>query len=332
MQKPDVMVLGATGFIGSHVARAFERRGYPVHGTRRATSDTSLVDDLDLTWHQVDLDDGDGLDEALEACQALVDCAAVSPSNAVEIDAAKRRGVGRLRNVLDACERQRIGRVVYVSSPTTLGSDPSSDDGLLTEDDFYVPGTVEDAYFETKFSIEAETYRYLLGGLHVVNAIPTAVFGPGDANPGVSGLLIRLVEGGLPALLDGTFNAVDVRDVADTIVAALEHAHAGRRYIIGGENVGIPEFARMAAEIRGVEPPGRLLPGEPTRRAASFAEKAARALGYEGESFLTGIDMMHYARPVSSERAEGELHHDPRPLESTIRDTLDWFETHGYLS
>ena len=247
--KPDVMVLGATGFLGAHVARALDRRGYPVHGTRRESSPTEHVADVDVEWHRADLDVEGAIDGPLEACQAVIDCAGYVPRKALEIDAAKRRGVGRLRRVFEACERADIGRIVFVSSPTTLGSEPGDGGGLLDESDFYVPGSVEDAYFEAKFSMEAEIYRYIDAGTPAVIAIPGAVFGPGDVKPATGEFLVRLAAGQIPALVEGTFNAVDVRDVAEVLVAALQKGRPGRRYVIGGENVEIRRFARMAAEL-----------------------------------------------------------------------------------
>lgn len=329
--KPTVMVLGATGFIGAHVARRLERRGFPVHATRRASSRTDHVDDVDLIWHRVDLDDPDGaLDAALEACDALVDCAGYYPRSGLAVDRARRRGVRRVRHVLEACRRQRLGRVVYVSSPATLGSG-GPDGEPVSESDFYVPGTVDDAYFEAKFSMEAEVYRYVDAGLPVVIAIPTAVFGPGDVKPTTGEFVVRVADGRMPALVDGQFNAVDVRDLADTLIAALEQGRPGRRYLVGGENVDISTFTRTLTDLCGADPPAYTLPGGWVRRAARITEVLGRAAGYRGPSPLIGVDLIHYARPVDDERAEGELHHAARPLESTLRDTLEWFDAHGYL-
>jgi len=163
--KPTAMVLGATGCIGGHVARAFDRAGYPVRGTRRASSSTWHLDDVDVEWIRADLDsDIDALEEAFGGCDVLVDCAGYAPGDGTAIDAAKRHGVGRLRRVMFAARRARIQRAIYVSSPATLGVAPSADDGKLREDDYYVPGTVDNAYHEVKFSMEAEVYRFLEGG------------------------------------------------------------------------------------------------------------------------------------------------------------------------
>lgn len=330
--KPKVMVLGATGFVGGHVARALDRRGYPVHATCRAESATWHVDDVDIEWHEVDLDGGrEALEEALQPCRAVFDCAGFAPQDGVAIDEARRRGGRRLRHVLDASRRARIGRVVYVSSPATLGTDPAAEDGELREDDFYVPGTVDNAYYEAKFSMEAEIYRYLDAGPPTVIAIPGAIFGPGDVGPSTGRLLVELARERIPALVDGTFNAVDVRDVAETLVGALKQGRPGRRYILGGENISVAAFARRAAHFCDVDPPDRVLPGRPVREGAKWIERAARAVGYEGASPLIGVDHVHFARPLCDERARNELGHDPRGIDAALQEAYEWFREHDYL-
>ena len=329
--KPEVMVLGATGFLGAHVARAFDRRGFGVHATRRESSRTDHLEDVDATWHRVDLDRGGELVEALMPCDAVVDCAGYYPTDGVDIDRARRRGVGRLRRVLDACRESNIARVVFVSSPATLGIEPGEGEAM-TESDFYTPGTVDDAYFESKFSMEAEIYRYVDAGLPVVIAIPTAVFGPADIKPTTGEFIVRLANGKLPFLVDGTFDAVDVRDVADGLVAALQQGRPGRRYILGGTEIDINTFAAKVAEEAGVDLPIHTLPGEWVRGAAEVGERVARKVGYRGPSPLIAMDLIHYARPVDDERARGELHHSNRDLDGTIREAVRWFRNHGYFA
>lgn len=329
---PTVMVLGATGCIGGHAARALGRGGYTVRATRRPSSETWHVDDVDIDWVEADLDgDIEELEEAFEPCEALVDCAGYAPRDGTAIDRAKRRGVARLRRVVLAARRARVQRVVYVSSPATLGIDPSADDGQLREHDFYVPGTVDNAYHEAKFSMEAEVYRFLEPGPPVAIAIPGAVFGPGDVKPSTGQFLLEFARGRVPFRISGEVNAVDVRDVAETLVRMLREGRGGRRYILGGENATLDDLFRRASHFCDAEPPDRELPAGPLREGVKWMERAARTVGYQGESPLIGFDHVYHARPLCSERAENELGHDPRSLDHTLQDTYDWFRDHDYL-
>ena len=332
--KPTVLVLGATGFLGGHVARAFDQRGYPVRGTKRASSPTWHVEDVDIEWAEVDLDADDAadrLDDAMADAQFVVDCAAHYAADVHDIDRAKRIGVGRLRRVMDACKRQNIARYVYVSSPATLGYTDGEPDETLDEADFYTPGSLNDAYYESKWSMEAEIYRYLLEGLSSIILIPGAVFGPGDIKPATGEFIVRLANGQVPALIGNRFNAVDARDVANTAVNAINRARPGRRYVLGGHNLDVGDFASSVADAAGVKPPTRRLPGNAVRRVASIIEKIGRGLGLVDGPMTVGLDMILYARALDIERAEGELDHQPRPIDETISDSLKWFRRNDYL-
>lgn len=329
--KPEVLVLGATGFLGAHVVRELERREFPVRATHRRNSPRWHLGDCDPEWRRVDLDEPAGLDAAIEGCRAVVDCSGFYPTDGVDADGARRRGVRRLRHVLDACDRSSVGRVVYVSSPATLGLTPGGDRSRLSESDRYTPGEVDDAYFEAKYSMEAEVYRYVQGGTPVVVAIPGAVFGPGDVKPTSGEYVVRIASGSVPAVVGDTLNVVDVRDVAETLVAAVRDGRPGRRYLIGGHNLAARGFTERVADEAGVEPPDRHVSGAWIRGMVRSGERWARALGYDGPSPLVPFDLAHFARPLSSERAEGELGHDVRPVGATIRDAVDWFRRYDYI-
>lgn len=329
--KPKVLVLGATGFLGAHVVRELERRNFSVRAAYRAQSPRWHLEDCDPDWRRVDLDEPRGLEEAVDGSRAVVDCSGFYPTDGVDVDEARRRGVGRLRRVLDACDEANVGRVVYVSSPATLGLSPGDGRDALAEADRYTPGEVDDAYFEVKYSMEAEIYRYVDRGTPVVVAIPGAVFGPGDVKPTSGEFLVRIANGDVPAIVGETLNVVDVRDVAETLVAAMRSGRPGRRYIMGGHNVAAESFTGSVAREAGVDPPDRHVRGEWIRPVVREGERAARRLGYDGPSPLIPFDLAHYARPLSSERAEGELGHDVRPVGATLRDAIAWFRQYDYI-
>jgi dihydroflavonol-4-reductase len=329
-QKPKILVLGATGFVGAHIARELASRGYPVRATCRPSSETWHVADVDVEWVQADLDNPETLGAAVDGCLGVIHAAGFYPRDGLDVDAARRRSVAQLRHLLDACLERRIPRVVYVSSPATLGVGGSSDD-VLDETDLYVPGTVQNAYYESKWAMEAETYRYIRQGLGVVITIPSAVFGPGDIKPSTGEFIVRLARAKVPALIGDWLNAVDVRDAADSIVSALERGRPGRRYILGGHNLSVDEFTTLVSDLAGVERPRFHLPASPVRRFARITEAVARRLGVDVPAMVVGVELAAFSRRMSSDRARAELDHHTRPVRQTIADALAWFGEHDYL-
>jgi dihydroflavonol-4-reductase len=329
-QKPKILVLGATGFIGAHIARKLASRGYPVRAARRVSSQTWHLADVDVEWVQLDLDHPQTLKPALQGCLGVIHAAGFYPRDGLAVDAARRRSVAQLRRVLDACLAERIPRVVYVSSPAALGVGDSSAE-VLDETDLYVPGTAQNAYYESKWAMEAETYRYMRRGLGVVIATPSAVFGPGDIKPSTGEFIVRLARGQVPAIIGDWLNAVDVRDVADGIVSALERGRPGRRYILGGQNLTVDDFSSMICELAGVDRPRFHLPQSPVRRLARLTERIGRGVGIDLPAMVVGVELAAFSRQVSSDRARAELDHHARPLRQTLEDALAWFGEHDYL-
>jgi dihydroflavonol-4-reductase len=335
MDKPTILVVGATGFLGAHVVRALRNRGYPVRATRRRSSPTWHLDDIDVDWRLGNLDEPASMQAAVQGCLGVVHAAGFYPSDGLAVGPAQMRGVAQLRHLFDAIRAEEIPRVVYVSSPATLGLGASRD-AVLDETDFYLPGTVGNAYYESKQSMEAEVYRYVRDGMPASIVLPTAVFGPGDIKPTTGRYLVEVARGHIPAVLDATMNAVDVRDVANTVVNALERGRGGRRYILGGQNSSVMDFTSRAAKIAGVSAPRLAAPAGPVSRVARVIERVGRKtigrLGLDIPPLVVGVDLMAHSRGVDDSRARGELEHQSRPLARTLEDALSWFETHDYLS
>lgn len=334
MDKPKILVVGATGFLGAHVARALRNRGYPVRATRRRESPTWHLDDLDVEWRLADLDDPSAMESAVDGCLGVVHAAGFYPSDGLSVEPAQMRGVSQLRHLFDAIRSHEVPRVVYVSSPATLGLGDSRG-AVVDETQFYVPGTVGNAYYEVKQSMEAEVYRYVRDGMPASIVLPTAVFGPGDVKPSTGRYLLEVARGRIPAVLDAHMNAVDVRDVANTLVNALERGRGGRRYIIGGQNLSAMEFTRRAATACGASEPKFAAPAEPVSRAARVLERIGQGtlgrLGLQLPPLVVGVDLMAHSRAVDDSRARGELEHQSRPLGQTLEDAYRWFREHEYL-
>jgi len=325
----QALVLGSTGCIGNNVVRACLTTGWKVRAFHRATSKTWMLDGLDVEHAAGDLGDVASLERAMHGCDVVFHAAAYYPRHSLDMAGSLREAVCGMRNVLHSAAKAGIGRLVYTSTLTTLGS-PAEPGRLTDERDFYLPGSTNSAYFESKWAMEAEAWRAIAQGVPMVIVNPTAVFGPWDVKPTTGEILVNIARGRLPVWLDLDVNVVDARDVGQGELLAAEHGQIGQRYILGGENLTLREAVTAAAKEAGVSPP---------RWRASLGlvgavVKVGEAIGHL--PFVHPLPLEHFKtmrewRALNTDKARQELGVEPRPFLETVRDTLAWFREYGYL-
>jgi dihydroflavonol-4-reductase len=326
-----VLVLGATGFIGGQAARALIECGHTVRALRRPSSLLRTIEGLPLELATGNLHDRGSLLAAMRGVAVVVHTAGYYPPNSLAPRHALRLAVAGMRNVLECAREAGVGRVVYTSSLSTVGS-PSSGRALADERDFYLPGSVADPYFEAKWAMEAEAYRAVAAGQDVVMLCPTVVFGPGDVKPTTGVVILALARGLMRAYVEGDTNVVDVRDVAQAHVAAIERGRSGERYILGGHNTTVGATMGMAAGILGVSPPRVRLPARAALLAAKLGEAALLALPNRPLLPLSeAIEMVRHGQHYDCAKAQRELGLASRPIAETLRDSVAWFRQYGYL-
>ncbi len=323
------LVLGATGCIGNNIVRACLEAGWEVWAFRRASSDTWMLDGLDVSQAVGDIRDPQSLMAAISGHDVVFHAAAYYPLHSLDMSAALREAVRGMRAVLRAARETGIGRLVYTSSLTTIG--PPGDPGRLAdEQDFYLPGSTNSAYFECKWAMEAEAWRAAASGLPIVIVNPTAVFGPWDSKPTTGEILLNVAKGRFPVWLDLEANVVDARDVARGQVLAAERGRIGERYILGGENLPVRDALALAAATAGVKPPRWRTPLGLVRAAVTAGELVGR-LPLVKPLPLEHVKTLQEWRSLSTEKARRELGYTSRPFADTVRDTVAWFREHGYL-
>lgn len=337
MNKPTIAVLGATGFVGGQVLTALSRSGYRLRAGYRDRSIRWHVEEIKCEWLPMELERPASVRRLVRGAQAVIHCAGYIPKRSQGIGEARRRGVARLRTVLDACQREEVRRVVYLSSAATtlqtgeMKNSPGAP--IVDETSLYIPGSVEDSYVEAKAAMEAELYRYIASGLEIVVALPTAAFGPGDVKGHTSRFIDAINSRGLASPKGLKVNICDVRDLAQGVISALQRGRSGRRYLFGGNTIGYAEFVESIARLSEIEMP------RPTMTAAAI--RSARQLGERvGEpfdcaplsTFQLPSELELRAQEVSSARATAELGYHCRALDQTIIDTIRWCCRVGYLS
>jgi dihydroflavonol-4-reductase len=326
----QILVLGATGFIGGHIARAALEAGWEVRGLRRRANHSGQLGDVPVSWVRGNLRDYASLRLAMDRVDVVFHAAAFYPldGNPRKVRQQVKTAEREIQNVLAAALASKVKRFVYISSLSTIGHPPPGEDRLADERDAYIPGTLpKSAYYEAKIAMEQivlETVAAQKFPAVVLN--PTAVFGPGDVNLTLGNLLISVARGQAIAWLPGTINVVDVRDVAAASIIAAEQGEIGARYILGGHNYSVQEALTIAANVAGVNPPRFEIP--------LWMLKSVVALG-DTLPFLpvpaNHLRTVEHWQGYNCEKAQRELGLAPRPFRETVADALTWFRQQGML-
>jgi len=314
------LVLGATGFIGGHIAREAAARGWQVRALRRDPNAVGAIGDVNVEWITGDLNNRSALLAAMRDCNVIFHSAGAYPHGTRQIDRDVQSALAQLRNVVATARETKPDRLIYTSSFTTIGW-PGESNRLADERDLYRPGTAGDAYYEAKWAMEVEA---LNSGLPIVSLNPAAVFGPGDVHLAVSEIVIMAAKGRVPFYFDATFGAIDVRDVAAAHLAAVECGRVGERYILSNHNMTLKDGLILIAQASGRKPP--------SLHIGPRALNAIIAIGkYLPGGMIGHLRTMKFWQPLNNGKAAAELGLPSRPLADTLRDALTWFKTNGYL-
>lgn len=324
------LVTGATGFVGSAVARVLLGSGHCVRVLVRPGADRRNLADLPVETTSGALEDAASLQKAAAGCRYLFHVAADYRLWVPDPAAMFRANVEGTRELMNAALAAGVERVVYTSSVATLGLIPG---GAADEE---TPSRFEDMigpYKRSKYRAE-EVVRALVGerALPAVIVNPSTPVGPRDLKPTPTGrLILEAARGRMPGFVDTGLNIVHVDDVAAGHLAAAETGRIGERYILGGENMSLAEILAEVAAAVGRRPPQLRVPHSVALMAAAGAELAARITGREPFSTRDGVRMAKKKMYFSSAKAMRELAYRPRPAREALADAVSWFEANGYL-
>ena len=326
------LVTGATGFVGSAVARALAARGHALRVLTRPGSDRRNLAGLDAEVVTGDLTDAGSLVRAAAGCRYVVHVAADYRVWVPDPGAMLRANVDGALAMVRAAAQAGAERIVHTSSVAALGQigdgTPADETTPVNEADFV--GT----YKRSKYLAEKAVLD-LAGrdGLPVVVVNPAAPVGPRDIKPTPTGKMIRdAAAGRMPAYIDTGINIVHVDDVAEGHVLALEKGRVGERYILGGRDMLLKDLLALVAEIVHRRPPSIRLPEAVVWPAAILMEKLATATGIAPMMTRDHLKMARKKMFFSSAKATAELGYHARPPRLAVEDAVAWFRANGMLS
>jgi dihydroflavonol-4-reductase len=319
------LVTGATGFVGSAVARALLARGEAVRVLARPGGDRRNIGGLDVEIAEGDLTDAASLAAALKGANALYHVAADYRLWARDPRVLYAANVEGTKALMRAAAEAGVARIVYTSSVATLGL--RADGNPATEETPVSFADMIGDYKKSKYLAE-EAVREMVArdGLPCVIVNPSTPVGPRDIKPTPTGRMIyEAASGRMPAYVDTGLNIVHVDDVAAGHLLAFDKGEVGERYILGGENMGLKDILQTIARLTGRTAPKTELPRAPLYPIAIVAEAVAALTGRE--PFLTrdGLRMARKKMFFSSARAEEKLGYRARAAEQALRDAIEGF-------
>jgi dihydroflavonol-4-reductase len=326
MSEAPTLVTGATGFVGSAVARALLARGHLLRLLVRPGGDRRNVAGLAAELAEGDLTDPASLARAVQGCRALVHVAADYRLWVPDPAAMLRANVDGTRALLLAAQSAGVERMVYCSSVAALGltGDATPADETTPVD----PGKIVGVYKRSKYLAEQAVLALVRDhAMPVVIVNPSTPVGPRDIKPTPTGKMIRdAATGRMPAYVETGLNIVHVDDVAEGHALALERGVVGERYILGGEDFSLGALFAAVAQAAGRKPPRLKLPLAPLYPVALACEALAR-FGVEPVVTRETLAMASKTMFFSSAKARAQLSYAPRPAIRAIEDAVAWFRT-----
>src|SRR5487761_1069874 len=325
-----IFVTGATGFVGSHVARSLDAAGAELRLLTRKTSRTDHLQGLHAELVTGDLLQPEKLRSAISGCDALVHVAADYRLWVPDPKTMYAANVEGTKALLRLARETGVERVVYTSSVATMGF---RSDGTVVDEKTQVSiDNMIGHYKRSKFLAEQEAIAAARLGQRVVILNPTTPIGADDAKPTPTGrIVVDFLNRKFPAYVDTGLNLVDVQSVAATHVATLERSTPGERYILGGENLTLKQILDRMAAMTGLPSPTMQVPHSVAMTFAFCDEWiTGRMRGKEPRATVEAVRMGRKKMFASSARAEAELGYRVRPVESALRAAIDWFRANGY--
>jgi dihydroflavonol-4-reductase len=323
-----IAVTGASGHVGANLCRRLLSEGHQVKALVHRNSNS--LKGLDVEIVKGGLDDIVSLRNLFKQTEVVFHLAAL-----ISINGQKEKllevNVEGTRNLLGVIRENGVRRLIHFSSIHSLKHFPFNEP-LDETRKLYLDGTMW--YEKTKAIAEKIVLEAAEAGLDAIVINPTAILGPYDFKPSLVGtVLIRLYNNSLPALVPGGYDWVDVRDVVNGAIAAMDKGRKGERYILSGKWISVTDLASVVEKVTGKKVNKFKVPAFMAKAGVPFITAYARITGQEPLYTFESLRALREVNTrISHKKAQVELGYSPRDIELTIRDTMDWFFDNGYLS
>jgi dihydroflavonol-4-reductase len=320
-----IAITGAAGLLGNNLCRTLLEQGHELRALIH--TDSNSLDGLVVEKLKGDVLDIDSLYKLCDGVDAVFHCAAKISIAGDPDGSVFKVNVEGTKNIIAACLQQKVGRLVHFSSIHALQG--GAGDELIDESTPYA-GPEAFKYDQSKAQAEQLVLNAVkTSGLNAIVINPTGIIGPNDFAPSYTAkLLLDLYKGKIPALVNGGYDFLDVRDVVNTAIIALEKAPAGATYLLSGRWYSIKEIGATFAKISGKAAPRMIMPMWVAKFGLPFIQLWARLSKTEPLYTRESLDILGHGKAISHAKAKAELGFEPRGLEETIQDTWAFLKAH----
>ena len=348
MALMKILVTGATGFVGYHVARKIaEKKLGEVYCLARPSSDRRFISKLPVKFHEGDLRDRDSLEVAMDGCGALFHVAADYRLWSKDPQELIDSNVTGTENVLKAAARAGVKKIIYTSSVSAVGRPeprsgshaPAGRDREEWEKKFTGDETLDPTreqligpYKKSKYFAELACRKFAKEGMNLVVVNPSTPVGSHDSKPTPTGkLILDFLKRKMPAYLDTGLNLVDVDDVAEGHVLAFQKGKAGERYILGNRNLMLKEILEILGKITGLPAPRIKIPYWVAYASGAVSTALSGLTGKAPAIPLDGVRMAREIMFYGSTKAVRELGMPQSPVEPALEKAVKFFRENSYV-
>jgi dihydroflavonol-4-reductase len=321
----QILVTGATGFIGRSVVQLLVERGDDVRALVRPSSDRSVLKGLNVEICSGDVIDRGSIARAARGVEAVIHSAAWVSLYSRNLHEMRQVNVTGVENVASVALEVGARRLVNVSSIVAVGA--AEDASPVTEDFPWPFATAPVPYLITKREGELAAFRYARHGMEVVTVNPCMVVGAPDPRGADPGGILKFLRRKLPVAIDGGSNYVDVWDVAESIIAALDRGRSGERYILGGENLSLQDYYALLEELSGIPAPRRRVPHAIMYQLSVGMDRLERWTGREMPLNRQILWMAGWRWFADSTKARRELGMPYTPLRESLARAIDYYRS-----
>ncbi|MDH4583276.1 NAD-dependent epimerase/dehydratase family protein [Pseudomonas sp. BN415] len=325
-----IAVLGATGLLGHHAARAVKAAGHQLVLIHRPSSRIERLAYLEPECRSAELLDHAGLTRALSGLDGVIFCAARYPKRPRRWQEEVASALDETNHFYAACLAAHVPRILYTGAAIAL---PRHPEGLPGHEGLFYEGMPrwKNAYLLSKWALDEQAREQARSGLPVIIGIPGMCLGEFDAGPSTGRIITAMAQGWMTHYVPGRRNVVDAADAGRGLLLAMEKGRVGERYLLTGQNIEMAELTERIANLLGVQPP-QPMPLALAKGMAALGRMRYRLSGELPKLDDTAIAVMAGGQFLDGSKARHELGFVAEtPLEVTLERTVGWFRANGYL-